>query len=244
MPPLVSVIVPTFRRPDYLPLIHACFQAQTYPNLELLVHDDSEVPSTALQNIPNVRCFHSPTRLSIGQKRNFLAREARGSILVHFDDDDYYAPNYVAHMVAQLGDAAVTKLSGWYTYGVTQQTFAYWDTAQSSQVHFLVESGQPLTPVHGQPVNEANRLGYGFSYVYRKSAWQAEPFPDQDFGEDYAWMRAIAQKHPVRAIPDAQGLALHIIHGANTSRVFPQYVLPPVLLDHLFGPAIARYIAQ
>ena len=244
MPPLVSVIVPTWRRHDYLPLIHNCFRRQTYKNLELLILDDTETPTPHFADAPpNIRYTHTPTRQPIGTKRNRLVEKARGEIIVHFDDDDFYAPDYVATMVDALGDDDVVKLSGWYAYGVAQNVFCYWDTAAPAALQFMVESQQPFTPVHGQPVQDANLRGYGFSYTYKKSAWQVAPFPDRDFGEDYAWIQSLGDRCRIRTLPDAQGLVLHIIHRANTSRIFPQFILPPVLLDHLFGPDVRRYIA-
>ena len=147
-------------------------------------------------------------------------------------------------MVDALGDDDLVKLSGWYAYGVAQKTFGYWDTAAAAPIQFMVESSQPLTPVHGQPVQDGNVRGFGFSYVYRRSAWQAAPFPDRDFGEDYAWVQSIAGRCRIRVLPDVQGLVLHIIHQANTSRIFPQFLLPPVLLTHLFGEDVLRYVAR
>ena len=41
----VSVLAPTYQREQYLPALYTLFQAQTYPDLELLVLDDSPQPS-------------------------------------------------------------------------------------------------------------------------------------------------------------------------------------------------------
>lgn len=243
MPPLVSVIVPTWRRHAWLPLIDACFRSQTYPNLEMLVLDDTETPSAHFADAPaNIRYIHAPARQPIGTKRNRLVAEARGEIIVHFDDDDFYAPGYVARMVEALGEDDLVKLSGWYAHGVAQNCFCYWDTAAAARIQFIVDSAQPLTPMHGQRVQDGNVRGYGFSYVYRKSAWAAAPFPDRDFGEDYAWVQAISPRCRIRTLPDVQGLVLHIVHRSNTSRIFPQFILPPALLTHLFGQDVLRWI--
>lgn len=40
--------------------------------------------------------------IDIGEKRNQLAKLARGKILVHFDDDDFYGPGYVGRRVSIL----------------------------------------------------------------------------------------------------------------------------------------------
>ena len=38
--------------------------------------------------------------IDIGEKRNALAKMARGQFLVHFDDDDFYGEEYVAQRIA------------------------------------------------------------------------------------------------------------------------------------------------
>jgi hypothetical protein len=46
----------------------------------------------------------------------------------------------------------------------------------------------------------------------------------------------------VSHFPDDEGLALHILHGNNTSRAFPQYLLPPVLMHHFFPHKLRAYL--
>lgn len=52
--------------------------------------------------------------VDIGEKRNFLARVAHGKILIHFDDDDFYGPDYVKNRVAFL-DASLKERGLDYT---------------------------------------------------------------------------------------------------------------------------------
>ena len=79
---------------------------QSFQDIEWLVLDDSEHPSATLANNDwvKLRYFHSPERMSIGKKRNQLLDAAKGSIVVQFDDDDYYGPNYVSSMAKVLND--------------------------------------------------------------------------------------------------------------------------------------------
>jgi glycosyltransferase involved in cell wall biosynthesis len=52
--------------------------------------------------IPNLRYIRLQEKVLIGAKRNILNREARGSILVAMDDDDYYSPKRVSHVVKKF----------------------------------------------------------------------------------------------------------------------------------------------
>jgi hypothetical protein len=52
-----------------------------------------------------------------------MVREATGEVIAQFDDDDYYAPDYVATMLARLGTSDLVKLSGWYLFDASERGF-------------------------------------------------------------------------------------------------------------------------
>lgn len=240
---VVSIIVPTFNRQHLFPRLYECFQKQDYSKVELLIYDDTKRPSAFFSNLPKVRYFHSEKRLSIGEKRNFLARKAAGDIIAHFDDDDFYMPNYISYMINNLGQGPIVKLSSWFIYSVTHKMFGYWDTGSRGAVRFLVKPGRPVRPVRAADPLDANLKGYGFSYVYRKSIIEKVPFPDQYHGEDYEWIQKIEERNPIKFVADSEGVVLHIVHNSNTSCVFPQYHLPLALLPKIFTEDVLRYIA-
>ena len=43
--PKVSIITPTFNRPDFLNLVFECVVGQSYPNIEWLILDDGPLPN-------------------------------------------------------------------------------------------------------------------------------------------------------------------------------------------------------
>jgi glycosyltransferase involved in cell wall biosynthesis len=246
----VSVLCPTHGREPVHARLYATFAAQTHPNIELVVHDDNPSPSGTFSTLtdPRVRYHQSAQRLSVGEKRNWLARHATGEILVHFDDDDHYGPDYVERMLAALGDADLVKLSGFYLYSLTHQVFAYWDQTVVSPVHFRLQSGRAVEPFFSDRLSAEERaiwgrknlLGFGFSYVYRRSLWERIPFPDLSHGEDCAFVEAcIAAGARITTIPD-RGSALVLRHAGDHSILFPQYLLPPHLVGVVFGSAIAE----
>jgi hypothetical protein len=53
-------------------------------------------------NIPQIRYFEVAEKMTLGAKRNYMHKFARGSIIVYMDDDDYYPPDRVSHAVERL----------------------------------------------------------------------------------------------------------------------------------------------
>jgi glycosyltransferase involved in cell wall biosynthesis len=228
VPVEVSVITPTFGRQRFHPALHAMFAAQQHDAIELLVDDDSPSPSPYFAQLsdPRVRYTHSPVRASIGAKRNRLIERARGAVIVAFDDDDYYAPHYVPTMLAALGNADLVKLAGWYVYSVPERTLYYWDTSAHDAVHFKVGNG-PAAEVSSSrfalDALQRNLDGYGFSYVFRRAAFERARFPDLNFGEDFAFVAALRSTGArVERIQDEAAVVAHLMHGRTTSMVFPQ----------------------
>ena len=122
----VSVVVPTYAlRHAHHAVVYECFCRQTWLDKELLVIDTGPLPSpffTALGGadcrVAYVHAAGAVNSLSIGVKRNLaLERFGAGAMCANFDDDDIYAPSYLATMVARLRerpDAELVKLSSWF----------------------------------------------------------------------------------------------------------------------------------
>jgi glycosyltransferase involved in cell wall biosynthesis len=242
--PLVSIITPTFGREPLLPLIYACVKSQDWPEIEWLVDDDSQEPSAFMLSLNEswINYKHSDTRASVGQKRNRLISRARGEYIVHFDDDDYYSDSYVTRMISWLvaHDADICKLSGFYLFHPRFGTLGYWDLLIKTGIHFVWTVDSVKTHFLTTEDNlrlSANHFGYGFSYVFKKSVWKHCQFPDLDWNEDGEFMSKAVQSNSLIMLPDQSGICLHIVHGNNSSRCFPQFLLPPFLMTQLFPSA-------
>ena len=100
--PLVSVVTPTYNRRKFLPSLIECYKSQTYKGpMEWVILDDGEdcvkdVFDTC--GVP-VHYIRHESKLLIGAKRNILNRESKGDIIVAMDDDDFYFPDRVSHVV-------------------------------------------------------------------------------------------------------------------------------------------------
>lgn len=98
-PPLVSVIIPTYGRPEYLKRAVQSVADQTYPAIELLVIDDQspEPASKTLDDlhtdgVPNVRCVRHDENRGANAARNTGIRRSNGEFVAFLDDDDRWLP--------------------------------------------------------------------------------------------------------------------------------------------------------
>lgn len=177
------------------------FEAQTYPHRDLWILDDGTPrPSSFFTQLakkdPRVHYRHATGRQCVGYKRNALIQQSTGSVIVHFDDDDWYCPTYIESMVARLvaADADLVKLANWNSR--REKDGARW-TEHSP--------GDPW--------------GYGFSYVYRRYVATRIRFPEVYCWEDTRFVAALTAAGMKPAlVRDGAGWAEHLIHGGNTSR--------------------------
>ncbi|MFC6723950.1 glycosyltransferase family 2 protein [Halobium palmae] len=113
--PLVSVVVPTYDRPEKLAEAVESVLEQTYGNLELIVVDDaSPTPArTVLEgmDLGTLRwsCIRHDTNRGANAARNSGIRESSGEFVAFLDDDDDWDPEAVEGHVALFrnGGAAV-----------------------------------------------------------------------------------------------------------------------------------------
>jgi glycosyltransferase involved in cell wall biosynthesis len=105
--PFVSVCTPTFNRRPFIPTMFACFKNQTYPmdRVEWIIVDDGTDKIRDLvesSGITNIKYFALDTKMPLGEKRNYMHKQSKGSIIVYMDDDDYYPPERIEHAVDKL----------------------------------------------------------------------------------------------------------------------------------------------
>jgi peroxiredoxin len=105
--PLVSVILTTRDRPNFLRFALTCYQQQTYENRELIVVDDGDrfPVDPSLVEAAGGRLVRAPLGTPIGAKLNLGLEAAEGSLCQKMDDDDWYAPAYIETMVEKLRES-------------------------------------------------------------------------------------------------------------------------------------------
>ena len=153
----------------------------TYPDIKWIISDDSPMPSEHFLSRKEaiIRYSHSPVAMSIGEKRNRMTEIAAGDFIVHFDDDDFYAANYVEHMVAGIRQGYdMVKLSGWFLYSGVYRTLGYWDCHRTKGPHYVwSKEPQVFKMVNDREAEEFKHyyLGYGFSYAYQEAGLGERP---------------------------------------------------------------------
>jgi len=105
--PFVSVCTPTFNRRPFIPIMFECFRNQTYPmdRIEWIIVDDGTDKIQDLietSGIKNIKYFALDKKMPLGEKRNYMHKKTKGSIIVYMDDDDYYPPERIEHAVDRL----------------------------------------------------------------------------------------------------------------------------------------------
>src|SRR5262249_22793780 len=101
--PLVSCIMPTADRRLFVSQAIRYFLRQDYPRCELIVVDDGvDAVADAMPPDPRIRYVRLDGKHTVGAKRNLACTEARGEIIVHWDDDDWMAHWRLSYQVANL----------------------------------------------------------------------------------------------------------------------------------------------
>jgi glycosyltransferase involved in cell wall biosynthesis len=108
VPPLVSVIVPTYNRRALLEKTLESLRAQDYPNYEVLVCDDCSPDDTYAflldlqRQWPTLQVFRNEKNLNFNGTLQRLFSLARGQFIGMQHDHDLYKPDFVSSMVRLL----------------------------------------------------------------------------------------------------------------------------------------------
>lgn len=103
--PLVSVLIPTYNRPHYFEKALCSVLEQTYPNIEIIVGDDSTNDETekVLQKYlcDHLNIIYIKNRSTLGQFENalMLFHEANGEYINFLMDDDIFHVNKIEKMM-------------------------------------------------------------------------------------------------------------------------------------------------
>ncbi len=198
--PFVSVVTPTYNRRRFLPLALDCYLGQTYPKdrMEWIILDDGTdcvrdlFESTIAPKVPNARYIRLEEKALIGKKRNILNAEAKGDIIISWDDDDFYHPERVSHAVYRLMSNPKIELAG-----STMLYMYFFDTEE-------IYSVGPINPRHATNGTFAIRKSYAKTHLYDETVTHAE---EKVFLEEY--------KHPLTQL-DPMKIMLVMAHCNNT----------------------------
>ena len=222
--PLVSILLPTHNRPDYAELALRSALAQDYPNLEIIVSDNSDDELTRerfapyAERHPQLR-YHRIASCPPLENFNYAYAQARGDYVNFLMDDDLFHPNKISIMM--------NAMMQYPNVGVV-----------SSARQLINADGAPMaSPDHLKPLAEVdtliggrslgahlasggNSLGEPTTALYRKSL--AGPVFGRYNGRQYTvlsdmatWLTILGQ-HDCIYLKDA--LSYFRIHGEQDQR--------------------------
>jgi glycosyltransferase involved in cell wall biosynthesis len=110
--PLVSVVIPTYRRGELLPAAIRSVLDQSYDNIELLVVDDASPRPVAeqLEDLPydriaSVEFVRHEENRGANAARNTGIESASGNYVAFLDDDDRWEADKISRQVQAFADA-------------------------------------------------------------------------------------------------------------------------------------------
>ncbi|GAC1625944.1 MAG: hypothetical protein NVS4B9_17440 [Ktedonobacteraceae bacterium] len=204
--PLISCIMPTKNRREFVAQALYYFEQQDYPNKELIVVDDGDdLVVDLVSQHPSARYLAPQYAHTVGVKRNIACEAAQGDIICHWDDDDWYAPTRLSYQVAPLlaGEADVTGLH--FQAVLDIRHMRGWR---------CVDAPTTLSGVDG--------MHYGTA-IYRKQLWMNRArFRDSVEGDDGSGFvrKLINSGASVQTLPCA-GQHVYIRHGRNIWKYQP-----------------------
>jgi len=193
--PLVSCIMPTRGRPEFAQRALEMFQRQRWPQKELIVCDNATSPSFPnWARPPHAFRIWDYCGQNIGVLRNYVCSIAHGDFIMHWDDDDFYAPGRIEMQVRHLIE------TGRQVTGFRGMMFVDLATGERWKYH-------------------ASTGAVGVSLCYRRSYWESHKFDSVPVAEDGTFAR---RAEPVAAYEENAGtLIIATIHSGNTSKREP-----------------------
>ncbi|MBC9913414.1 glycosyltransferase family 2 protein [Chitinophaga varians] len=194
--PVISCVCITRAKPAMLQRAITCFQTQSYPEKELIVvyeEDDAATADFVRQYVPdsNIRFISISIhpKQTLGELRNIGIREASGTFICQWDDDDWYhqerlTRQYQALLSHQRDGAVLTE---WIVFDATQQ----------------------------QAYISNTRIWEG-SILCKKEILQQKPYESRKAGEDTATVEYLTANNHLHPLSQSPGLYIYIYHGGNT----------------------------
>jgi glycosyltransferase involved in cell wall biosynthesis len=223
-PPLVSCIMPTGDRPEFAAAAIDLLRRQDYTAWELVIVDDGSLP-LELPDDPRLRHLRAPAGETVGAKRNRAIEAARGAFIVHWDDDDYYAPQRLRHQLEPLlrGEADITALRAGLILEL--DPWACWEITPELHRRLFVED------VHGGTL------------AYRRDVWERSRFPPVSLAEDASFLRGAIRRGARLKRLDNDGLFVYVRHPRCAWRFECGRYLDPSGWRRVAPPSLPPHLA-
>jgi glycosyltransferase involved in cell wall biosynthesis len=185
-----SIVIPTYNRKKFEKLLEFNIKSQTYKNIiEVVIADDGLEEQQLELNLPYPIVYIRCPRMSIGEKRNLLAKKAKGEFIAHMDTDDLYFSEYIEYSIQLMNDRNKNAT------GTSDMIFLFKDGHSGSMRNLLLSMA-----------NEA-------TLVYRKSFWERGNFSTAQTNEGISFL---VGRHWEIGHSEIEHLMICLCHEENT----------------------------
>lgn len=234
MTPLVSVILPTYRRPDVLPSCLEGLERQTHPAVEVVVVDQSpddrsrQIVAARPPGAVHVRYLHSDVA-GASVARNLGMRAASGSLFAFTDDDAIPEPRWIEGLVAAFQSTPADVIGG-RILPLWEGERPCWFPDRRAYLVGIFDPGGPLARFPRESLPMTGNLAVRRAVIERLGGFdeRAGPRPGRPIsGEDslFAW-KALEAGLEVYYQPDA---VVH--HRVPRNRMTRKYYLRRSFLE-------------
>ena len=194
--PLISCLCVTHEKPDILKRVIRCFNDQSYPNKQLvIVYEEADKPThlfierQTFGRDAKVVKIDAATKLTLGELRNISVKEADGSYVCQWDDDDWYDADRLTEQMKhiQLHGKSGCILSRWIVFDATTQ--------------------KAYLP---------KRYTWEGSIMCKREVMLQNPYSPLIKGEDTSVIQFLFKRGALSIIDDMPHLYVYIYHGGNT----------------------------
>lgn len=193
--PLVSCIMPTYNRREFIPNAIRYFLRQDYENKELIIIDDgTDTIADLVPESPMIRYYRLDQKITLGAKLNLAAAYANGDIIANWDDDDWYAMRRLKYQVTALQQAQTDVC------GINH--LLYYDLQKQHAFQYIYPANQRVWLL-------------GSSLCYTRETWNQHRFAEIDIGMDGLFVWSMPADR-VTVLPDPT-FSVHMIHNSNVS---------------------------
>ena len=217
--PAVSIVLPTYKRLEYLRVALPSALAQTYANFEIIVSDDSASPEIAAYvaslSDSRIRYRSNPQNLGIAMNNWAAFAEARGTYIANLHDDDVWEPQFLEKTVAAL-DRDPTVSVAFCDHHIIDETGLLLPEATAALSHAYGRAR--LAAGRHQPFYDlvvAQTIPMVMGAIFRKTILHPGDYSRRVGGAYDYWLAYLASRQGAAAYYLPERLTRYRVHGGS-----------------------------
>lgn len=209
--PLVSVVIPTYGRPEFVIDAIRSVTTQTYDRVELLIIDDCSPDPVApvldrvdTDDLVRVTCIRHDENRGANAARNTGIQESEGEIVAFLDDDDRWLPSVAAQYVETFSEC------GPEVGVVTLGTRITNESGEQIGVHRPTFAGDSL-----EELLDGRLVGSFSRFAVRRRVIEQAGLPEEGLPswQDWEWQFRLARHCQFASVPELLVIQTKGTHG-------------------------------